>query len=226
MTSTFSAEAAKRRTLRRLALYTFLVFLVASTVIHFTVGSIVAMLLPKEKPSLDQAITIVTLNNDVHEAMLTIEHLQPDPQKPTPQTVTPQKIVMRPMPHIQRTMQRTTVSASSAVASIDAPSRRSSSPAGGGARQQQSASRGSFAQAISPMGSSGAAAQTGNSGEASGEEVSFPGRQIPTGAVWTESGPAGQSGSGAGGITLGGGTGGGGMGGGHDSCSPSRGGFF
>jgi hypothetical protein len=232
MTMSFSEAAARRRRYRRLALYGFFVFLAISTVIHFTVGSLVTMLLPKHQAPLDEAIAIITIDRSIPDQVLTIEHLQRDPQEqpkqPKPVTVT-QKVTVQPQqqrqPQPQQMLQQLARSASSALASIVAPSRKASLSKSSDPRQQES-ERGSVSAVRSPMGSAAASAQAGSAGtgDMSGEGANLPGRQIPTGPVWTDQGPPGQNSGVGGGILLGGGEGG--SGNGHDSCAPSRGNFF
>ncbi|GEM_PF-2086277 len=229
MTMTFSEAAAQRKRYRRLALYGFFVFLVISTIIHFTVGSLAAMLWPKHQAPLDETIAIITIDRSIPDQVLTIEHLQRDPQQqPKPVTVA-QKVTVQPQPQQQtkpqQMLQQLARSASSALASIVAPSRKASLPRSSDPRQQESA-RGSETAVKSPMGSAAASTQTGSAGtgDMSGEGANFPGRQVPTGAVWTDQGPPGQNTGVGGGILLGGGEGG--QGNGHDSCAPSRGNFF
>jgi hypothetical protein len=218
----FPIEAGMRRKYRNLALLVLLIFCVASTVIHFTVGSLIAMLFPNRIAAApDQTITIITLSRSVRE--------QPKSLTPAP---SPQRIVMRRMAHVaMRKHHEITRLDSAQLASVIAPAHRRSIPARGGP-QRQSAPRASLAELSLPTGSIPAVAQTrytstGAGGDTSGEDPSYPGRQIPNGPVWADNGPPGQSGT-AGGIVLGGG-GGSGRGSGisiHDSCSPSRGDFF
>jgi hypothetical protein len=214
-----AVRANRRARLRRLALAAFLGFCMISAVVHFTVGSIIARLFPGHAPPPEVASVI---------NILTITHLSPDERavfEPTPvrhQNVAHQvqqpipKQLVKPEPRLR--FDRT------AVASVTLAKMKPSRPTS--ARTSNSSSR-SFFEVVSPNGLNPAQVQpnTGNGNGAPGtgaaEDPGDPGKDMPTGAVWSEQGPSG-SGSSGGGIIL---EGGGGSGQ-HDSCAPSRGGFF
>lgn len=214
-----AVHANRRARLRRLALAAFLGFCAISAVMHFTIGSIIALLFPGSGPPPEVASAI---------SILTITHLSPDqraafepvPKKPQQiaQRQVQQPIPKQPVPQERKpTLERT-------VAALTLAKMKPSRPTS--ARTSSSSSK-SFFEVMQPNGVNPAAVQpntgsgNGAPGTGAAEDPGDPGKDMPTGAVWSEQGPAG-SGSSGGGVILEGG-GGGGQ---HDSCAPSRGGFF
>jgi hypothetical protein len=202
---------------RRIALITLLIFIAVSSVIHFTVGSIIAALKlngPEAPAVAQQPVTILTISRLEKETPL------------TPVAIVPRKIVLHsatiPVP---QTEPKVTATNHVVVAVSKAPVHGSSKAFSGGPRQQNGG-RTSVVLISAPTGynvQKNVFTNTGSGGDTSGADPSYPGRQVPTGPVWADNGPPGQSAT-AGGIILGGG------GGGaqhpiviHDSCSPSRG---
>ncbi|MBV8460588.1 MAG: hypothetical protein JO009_06835 [Candidatus Eremiobacteraeota bacterium] len=210
----------RRARLKRLALAAFLGFCMISAVMHFTIGSIIALLFPGHAPppEVASAISILTITRLTPEERATFERVttehqrvaQRDVQQPVPKEVVHQQL----RPTFEKTQ----------IASITTPRLKASRPTS--ARTSNSSAR-SFIETVSPNGFNPQQVQpnvgTGNGAPGTGaaEDPGDPGKDMPTGAVWSEQGPAG-SGSSGGGIILEGGGGGGG----HDSCAPSRGGFF
>jgi len=213
----FHAEASLRTKYRRLALATLLVFITVSSVLHFTVGSILAALklTGPEQPVVDQQkVTILTISHLEREAV-------------TPVAIMPHIRLLhsltRPVPVNAPKVTRTN---HVVVAVSKAPVHGSSKAFSGGPKQQTSG-RTHVAELTAPTGYSvGNLGNTGSGGDTSGQDPSYPGRQIPNGPVWADDGPPGHAATG-GGIILGGGSGGAVMihti---HDSCSPSRGDFI
>ena len=217
MQSKDAVHANRRARLKRLALAAFLGFCTISAVMHFTIGAIMAMLFPGHGPPPEVASAI---------SILTITHLSPDQRaafQPAPvkhqqiaQREVQQPIPKQPVPKDLRPTQRT-------VASLTLAKLKASRPTS--ARTSNSSSRSFFE--VSPNGVNPAAVQpnvgngNGAPGTGAAEDPGDPGKDMPTGAVWSEQGPSG-SGSSGGGVIL---EGGGGSGQ-HDSCAPSRGGFF
>ncbi len=221
--------AGRRKRLRRLALYSFLGFCVISAVLHFTIGAIMARLFPGEAAPkvVDQAVSILTIYRLAPDARRLMQPTPVEQQKVALRNVVQPKPKEQPVVH-QQSRQFDKASLAAAIAPR-APHLASS---GSSARHQSSGARATSAvlEVMSPNGFNPADVRpnqgtgSGSAGTAAGEDPSYPGRQAPTGPVWSESGPQGTgSGSGAGGIIL---EGGGGGAGGHDSCAPSRGGFF
>jgi hypothetical protein len=214
--SEFQTQMDLRRKYRRVALATLLVFIVASSVIHFTLGSIIAALkhdTPTEALG-GQKVTIITISR-APEHLIAL--------RPVP--IIPRKIVL-----VQRSYQKPLQLRQPVVhhfnrvlaASSAAPA---SASKGSSAPKQQTGGRTTVAEVERPIGLAPAPAQavftnSGSAGQTSGQDPNYPGRQIPTGPVWADDGPPGQGAS-AGGITLGGGRGGPD----HGSCTPTRGGF-
>jgi len=213
----FQTDPSLRRKSRRLALATLVIFVAASTVLHFTVGSIVAAfkLSSPEQPALDhQTVTI-----------LTISHLEKDPAL-TPIAIIPHiKLLHSSLPLVPlkpvKVIRYNHVVVASSVAPV-----RGSSKTFSGAQKQQTGGRTSVTELarVGYSAQSNVFTNTGSGGDTAGEDPSYPGRQIPNGAVWSDDGPPGQSAN-AGGVVLG-------SGGGrpviliHQSCSPSRGDFI
>ena len=225
MLNRFALDASRRRRLRRVALYAFLGFCVLSAIIHFTVGSLVAMLFPGEKLPAAQPSQVISI--------LTITHLEKQ-QLPTTTPIEQRKIAMRDVTHpdpvkehqVTQKPSATNASASSlTISTLIAPSQRSASAGGSGQRASASQTAGAGSQSGASVAAAKAAAGSGASANQAGEDESYPGRQMPSGAVFSASGPAGQSGSSSGNSIL--------MSGGngtlapdHDSCAPPRGEFF
>ena len=209
----------RRARLKRLALAAFAGFCVISAVLHFTVGSIIAMLFPGHAPppEVASAISILTITHLTPEQRATFERVTTEHHQVAQREVQ-QLLPKQVLQQMRRTFDRT------AVASIATPKLKPSRATS--ARTSNSSAR-SFIETVSPNGFNPAQVQpnvgTGNGAPGTGaaEDPGDPGKDMPTGAVWSEQGPAG-SGSSGGGIILEGGGGGGG----HDSCAPSRGGFF
>jgi len=218
MVVTIGSGPNRRARLRRLALAAFLGFCTISAVMHFTLGSIIAALLPKEAPVADQIAQKISI--------LTIYRLVPDRRAPRPVPVQQQVAQLeqpKPKPQqfqVVKTPAHTTFAGAPVASAIDPLHPPALSQSSRAARSSSSA-----AMATSPNGMTQAqpGSGPGQVGNTSGEELNFPGRQMPSGAVWTENGPPGTSTS-AGGEVLTGGSGGGV--GGHDSCAPGRGDFF
>jgi hypothetical protein len=213
----YQTQMDLRRKYRRLALYTLLIFIVASSVIHFTLGSIIAMLKhdsPAQAQALDQTVTIITISRAPEHVIA----LRPVPIVPRKVAIVqhnypkPLQLKQAVIHHFNRVL----------VASSAAPA---SASKGSSAPKQQSGGHTSIAEVVRPTGLAPAPAEavftnSGSGGQTSGQDPNYPGRQVPTGAVWADDGPPGQ-GATAGGITLGGGRGGPD----HGSCTPTRGGF-
>lgn len=213
----FQTDPNLRRKYRRLALATLLIFVAVSSVLHFTVGSIVAALKLSgpEQPALDhQTVTILTISRLEKERLL------------TPLLVAPHKIVLyRSTPLVPLKHPNVTRTNHVVVARSVAPVRGSSKAFSGGPKEQTGGRT-----SVTELARAGYSAQsnvfsnTGSGGDMAGEDPSYPGRQIPNGTVWSDQGPPGQSAT-AGGVVLGGG-------GGaptfpiHRACSPSRGDFI
>ncbi len=75
-----------RKQVRRLAVLTVLVFIVASATLHFTLGSTVAKFFPSWRSQVapDQAISIISLSHNARE-----ERTPPPTPPPTPPAITP-----------------------------------------------------------------------------------------------------------------------------------------
>ena len=215
----YLAEASLRTKYRRLALATLLVFIAVSSVVHVTVGSILAALKLNgpEQPVVDQQkVTILTISHLEREPLTPLaimQHIKLLHSSTRPVPVNAPKVITRSN-HVVVAMSKAPVHGSSKAFS--------------GAPKQQSGGRAHVTELVARTGytpQTNVYTQSGSGGDASGQDPSYPGRQIPTGPVWADNGPPGQS-SAAGGIVLGGG----GRGGGgviiHDSCSPSRGDFI
>jgi len=192
------AEASLRTKYRRLALATLLVFIAVSSVLHFTLGSIVAALKLNgpEQPMVDQQKVTI----------LTISHLEN--VRLTPVAIIPHirllHNVTRPVPV---NAPKTTRTNHVVVAVSKAPVHGSSKAFSGGPKQQ-TGGRTRVAELTAPTGYSASnLGNTGSGGDTSGQDPSYPGRQIPNGPVWADEGPPGHAATG-GGIILGGGGGG------------------
>lgn len=212
----YHAEASPRTKYRRIALATLLFFIAVSTVIHFTTGSLLAALklTGPEQPVVDQQKVTI----------LTISHLERETV--TPVAIMPhirllhsvkQPLVVKPVPVTQT---------NHVVVAVSKAPVHGSSKAFSGGPQQQTGGQTHVELTASSGYQRNVWGATGSGGDASGQDPSYPGRQIPNGAVWSDNGPPGQSAA-AGGVILGGG------GGGailihtdHDRCSPSRGDFI
>lgn len=214
----YHAEASLRTKYRRLALATLLVFIAVSSVLHFTVGSLLAALRLNgpEQPVVDQQ----------NVTILTISRLQKEPFLIPVAVVARQLVRKTSTPVVPLTQPKVTHFDHVAVAVSKAPVHGSAKPFSGAPRR--SGGRAAVAEIAAPTGYApqrNVYTQSGSGGDTSGADPSYPGRQIPNGPVWADDGPPGQSGT-AGGIVLGGG---GGAARGviiHDSCSPSRGDFI
>jgi hypothetical protein len=211
----FHAEASLRTKYRRIALTTLLVFIGVSSVLHFTVGSMLAALklTGPEQPVVDQQKVTI----------LTISHLEREPL--TPVAIMPHIRLLhsstRPVP---ANAPKTTRINHVVVAVSKAPVH--GSKAFSGSPKQQTGGRTRVAELTAPTGygvQRTVFGNTGSGGDTSGQDPSYPGRQIPNGPVWADEGPPGHAATG-GGIVLGGGGGGAVII--HDSCSPSRGDFI
>jgi hypothetical protein len=212
----YQTQMDLRRKYRRLALYTLLIFIVASSVVHFTLGSIIAALkhdTPAEALS-GQKVTIITISR-APEHVISLRPVEIVPRKIVLVQRTYPKPVQLKQPVVHH-FNRVLVASSAAPASA---SKGSSAP------KQLSGGRTTVAEVERPTGLAPAPAEavftnSGSAGQTSGQDPNYPGRQIPSGPVWADDGPPGQGAS-AGGITLGGGRGGPD----HGSCTPTRGGF-
>jgi hypothetical protein len=213
----YHAEASPRTKYRRIALATLLFFIAVSAVVHFTTGSLLASLklTGPEQPVVDQQkVTILTISHLERETVTPVAimpHIkllrsvtQPVPVEPVPVTHTN---------HVVVAVSKAPVHGSSKALS-GGPKQRT----GGRTRVAELTASSGYQRSIF--------GNTGSGGDASGQDPSYPGRQIPNGPVWSDNGPPGQSALG-GGVILGGG------GGGavlihtdHDRCSPSRGDFI
>ena len=223
-----ATSAERRRKLRRIALTGFLTFCAISAVLHFTAGAIIARLFHGQAPppQVAQAISILTITRITPEERVAFEPIEQ-------QKVTPKQVTQPTQKQLQQMQQQHLVRADtqhsfarSAVATITAPHMTTAVPTS--AHPNGSAAKRSVIEVMSPNGFNpqqvppNSASGNGEPGTGSAEDPGDPGKQAPTGAVWSEHGPQG-TGSSGGGIIL---EGGGGAGGGHDSCAPSRGGFL
>jgi hypothetical protein len=228
MPNRFALDASRRKRLRRMALYAFLGFCVLSAIIHFTVGSLVAMLFPGEKPPAAPPSQVISI--------LTITHLE---KEKLPTTFLEQrKIVMRDVTRVEpikehEVVQEPTKATSLTISRLTAPAQRSASAGGAGQRVSASQTAGAGSHSGATMAATRTAAGSGASASADGEDESYPGRQMPGGAVFSANGPPGQNGATSGNsIQLGGRGVGIGDGGDAplkpipDNCSPSREQFF